>query len=101
VQAETWFLRWDDLSGVVSFLLSEADEGMLSSVGLPGSPTRDMLIGYLAPQARRPELAAEHLSRAAAFFRAELEERRRLAPGDVTPEWEAWVGGIEADAAAA
>jgi hypothetical protein len=46
-------------------------------------------------------LAPEHLARAAAFYREQLEERRHLSSRDVTPEWEAWVAGVEADAASA
>ncbi|MGH3134553.1 MAG: hypothetical protein ACRDNY_12590, partial [Gaiellaceae bacterium] len=48
IEAESWLLRWDDPAGVVSLLLSGADEGLL--VGAPGSPVRDALIGYLAPE---------------------------------------------------
>jgi hypothetical protein len=99
VHAETWFLRWEDRGGVLTFLLSDADEGMFVG-GAPGSPGRDLLIGYLAPKAGRPELAGEHLARAAEFFREQLEEHRRHAPRDITPEWESWVEGLEADAAA-
>jgi hypothetical protein len=99
VDAETWFLRWDDLAAVLSHLLSDAHEDV--HVGGSGSASRDLLIGYLAPKAGRRELAAEHLSRAAAFHRELLENRRSIAPRDVTPDWEAWVDGLEADARAA
>lgn len=100
VEAETWFLHWDDPARVLSYLLSDEDEVKFIG-GAPGSPDRDGLIGYLAPLAGHPELAAEHLARAAGFFREQLETRRILAPRDITPEWEAWVEGLEADAAAA
>jgi len=93
------FLRWDDPTGVLSFLLSDADESLF--LGILGSPVRELLIGYLAPEEGRPEIAAEHLKRAAAFFRNQLEDRRRDYARDVTSEWEAWVAGLEADAAAA
>jgi hypothetical protein len=98
VDAETWLLRWDDLGSVLSYLLTDAYEDV--HVGGSGSASRDLLIGYLAPKAGRPELAAEHLSRAAEFHRELLENRRGLAAGDVTPDWESWVEGLEADAAA-
>lgn len=98
LRAEGWFLRFEDRAGVLAFLLSDENEDV---AGAPGSPVRDWLIGYLAPHAGRPELAAEHLGRAAAFYREQLEARRDLAPGDMTPDWESWVEGLEADAAAA
>lgn len=98
LDAEAWFLRWTEPAGALALLLSDEDG---FSAGALGSPARDRLIGYLAPHAGRAEIAAEHLARAAAFDRELLESRRDIAPGDVTAEWEAWVEGLEADAAAA
>lgn len=98
LEAETWFLRWADPADVLSVLLSDA---VVPRAGAPGSAVRDTLIGYLAPLAGDPQLAAEHLARAASFYRERLEQQRGLVSEAVTGELEVWVQGLEADAAGA
>jgi hypothetical protein len=98
LDAEAWLLRWTDTAGTLELLLSDEDG---FDAGRLGSPARDRLIGYLAPQAGRPEIAAEHLARAAAFDREQLESWREASGGDVPPEWEAYVEALEADGEAA
>ncbi|MDH4340468.1 MAG: hypothetical protein OEW52_04580 [Thermoleophilia bacterium] len=52
------------------------------------------LSGYVARETGDLETACEQLSRAAAYFRGQIDN----STTEVTPEWEAWVTQIEIDA---
>jgi len=98
MRAEAWFLRWQKLEGVLSFLLSDESDEETWGHGAPGSPKRNYLIGYLSATAGRSDIAREHLSDAVAWHRDLLEERRSSYPLDVIAEQEAWIAGLEEDA---
>ena len=67
--------------------------------GAPGSAHHRVLTGYVARAVGETEIARGQLSLAAAYYRAQLEERSTEHVAD--DEWEAWVDRLEADAARA
>ena len=54
--------------------------------------------GYVAREAGDRLTARKQLRPVARAYRKELEQRRVERPADVTPEWEAWVAQLQADA---
>ncbi len=101
LRAESWFLRWEELDGVLGFLLSADVDDTTWGHGTLGSPTRNYLIGYLAREAGDGRVAREHLTQAARWFRGSLEEHRSSYSPEVISAHEAWIARIDADALSA
>ena len=59
---------------------------------------RAVVTGYVAREIADLHLASAQLERAATYFRSQLERQRTERPEAVTPEYEAWVSRLEADA---
>jgi hypothetical protein len=97
-RAEAWFMRWREPEGVLAFLLSEGSDDETWGHGAPESAVRSYLIGYLALEVGRSDLAGAHLELAAAWFRESLEAHGASYSIDVVEQHEAWISGLEADA---
>lgn len=98
-ESALWFARWRPLDAVLALLQGDAQTEDAFGWGARGSPRHRVLTGYLAREVGDRELARGQLSLAAAYYRGELESHG--ADPDRTPEWEAWVELLEADAARA
>ncbi|HEY1315809.1 MAG TPA: hypothetical protein VGF10_01185 [Gaiella sp.] len=96
-QSALWFARWRPLPVVLRWLREGAQSDEVFGWGAAGSPHHHMLTGYVARAAGDAEVARAQLSLAAAYYRGQLDERSAEHAGD--PEWVAWVGQLEADAA--
>ncbi len=94
-ESALWFARWRPLPVVLQWLREGSQSDDAFGWGSPGSPHHQVLTGYVAREVGELDLARGQLSLAAAYFRGELEQRGQ----DRTPEWEAWVELLEADAA--
>ena len=93
-----WFAGWRPLPVVLRRLLDGTASEAAFGWGPPGSPRHQVLTGYVAREAGDRLTARKELRRVARVFRKELEQRRVERPADVTPEWEAWVEQLQADA---
>lgn len=94
-----WFARWRPLDVVLQSLREGTQSEEAFGWGAPGSPRHRLVTGYVAREVGDAELARGQLSLAAAYYRGELEEKEAQRARDRTPEWEAWVELLEADAA--
>jgi hypothetical protein len=94
-----WFARWRPLDVVLRALQEGSQSEEAFGWGAPESPRHRLLTGYVAREAGNAELARGQLSLAAAYYRGELEEPDSTRARARTPEWEAWVALLEADAA--
>jgi hypothetical protein len=92
-----WFAGWRPLPVVLRRLLDgTASEEAFGCT--PGSQRHQVLTGYVAREAGDRLTARKELRRVARACRKELEQRRVERPADVTPEWEAWVAQLQANA---
>lgn len=98
-KAERWFTRWRPLPVVQHWLFEGDQSEEAHRWGAPGSPLHALLTGYVARETGALDVAHAQLERAAELFRDELERHRTRDEREVTPEWEAWVERLEADAA--
>ena len=98
-ESALWFARWRPLPAVLRWLREGAQSEDAYGWGAPGSPHHHLLTGYVAREVGDLELARGQLSLAAAYYRGELDERDPDHARARTPEWEAWVELVEADAA--
>jgi hypothetical protein len=98
-ESALWFARWRPLPAVLRWLREGAQSEEAYGWGAPGSPHHHLLTGYVAREVGDVELARGQLSLAAAYYRGELDERDPDHARARTPEWEAWVELVEADAA--
>ena len=94
-----WFARWRPLDRVLRALQEGAESDEAFGWGAPDSPRHRLLTGYVARAVGATEIARGQLSLAAAYYRAQLDERSPERAED--EEWEAWVDRLEADAARA
>ena len=97
-KAELWFARWRPLVAMLGWLLEGTASDDAFCWGAPGSPMRAVVTGYVAREIADLPLASAQLERAATYFRSQLERQRTERPEAVTPEYEAWVSRLEADA---
>ena len=93
-KAELWFARWRPLPVALRWVREGDHSEDVFGWGAPGSPLSALLSGYLARETGDLDTARDELSRAATYFREQLDN----ATAEVTPEWEAWVSRIEMDA---
>jgi hypothetical protein len=98
-ESALWFARWRSLPVVLRWLRRGTQSDEAFGWGAPGSPLHLVLTGYLAREVGDVELARGQLSLAAAYYRAQLEERSSERAPD--PTWTAWVDVLAADAARA
>ncbi|HEY7179461.1 MAG TPA: hypothetical protein VH305_09815 [Gaiella sp.] len=97
-ESALWFARWRPLDRVLRLLREGTQSDAAFGWGAPASPRHLLLTGYVAREVGDTELARGQLSLAAAYYRGELEEGEPHGAHERTPEWEAWVGVLEADA---
>jgi hypothetical protein len=93
-----WFARWRPLPVVLRWLLEGSQSEEAFGWGAPDSARRAVLAGYVARETGDRLTARKQLRSVARVHRNELEQRRVERPGDATPEWEAWVARLQADA---
>jgi hypothetical protein len=98
-ESALWFARWRPLPVVLRWLREGTQSEDAYGWGAPGSPHHRVLTGYVARAVGETEIARGQLSLAAAYYRAQLEERSTEHVAD--HEWAAWVDRLEADAARA
>lgn len=97
-KAERWLGRWRPLSAVLHWLIEGERGEEAYGWGAPGSPLNSFLAGYVAREVGDLDVARDRLSVAAAGYRERLERDRGNRTNEVTPEWEAWVERLAADA---
>ncbi len=93
-----WFASWRPLPVVLRRLLDGSASEEAFGWGAPGSARHTIITGYVAREAGDRLTARKQLRPVARAHRNELEQRRVERPTDVTPEWEAWVAQLQADA---